>query len=359
MASVTTSEFLKSSTQVEVPPFSLIEHKGLVARLTEELNRAAKDLAHNPRRFLRDIFTYENKDLKRRRLIYAGLGLGLFAHFIFIAVIFIADWVKPVRSEETPEQRVVMLNPNDFKMSSGTHDVPKSDMPSGGGKGGGGGGDPNSVRPPSRGPLPKMSSVPPVVKLTAPKIPNPTLPVLQTVVGPDTTAPPTVNVGIPTGEIDAPPSPGKGSGTGIGGSDGDGAGVGKGPGSGPGKGGGSGGKEAGSTEGTGPGGSGPVNWSQLRSIPGNTDVKFTHAIRPIPTPEAQANKVSGVIVLRATFHADGVTISDIDVVTTVPYMTEAGIEALKRCKFRPAMINGIPVTVRRVIVRIKVTAGSE
>jgi hypothetical protein len=61
--------------------------------------------------------------------------------------------------------------------------------------------------------------------------------------------------------------------------------------------------------------------------------------------------VIGIVLLRATFHADG-TFSDIEVVMPVEYMTESAIDALRRSKFRPATVNGQPITVRKVPIKI-------
>jgi TonB family protein len=96
-----------------------------------------------------------------------------------------------------------------------------------------------------------------------------------------------------------------------------------------------------------------INWGQQPQ--GYSAFRWLFKARAITTPEAQANKVSGTVILRATFHADG-TISDIEVLNPVEFMTDSAIESLKRCRFKPATINGKPITVRRVPIRIEVTA---
>ena len=73
----------------------------------------------------------------------------------------------------------------------------------------------------------------------------------------------------------------------------------------------------------------------------------------IVTPEAQEHKAAGRVLLKATFNADG-TVSDIEIINPVDFMTESAIESLRRSKFRPASINGVPITVRRVPVYIDV-----
>jgi TonB family protein len=58
----------------------------------------------------------------------------------------------------------------------------------------------------------------------------------------------------------------------------------------------------------------------------------------------------GTVLLRATFNSDG-TITDIEVVMPVDFMNESAVEALRRSTFQPATINGVPVTVRRVLIK--------
>jgi hypothetical protein len=59
------------------------------------------------------------------------------------------------------------------------------------------------------------------------------------------------------------------------------------------------------------------------------------------------------VLLRATFNANG-TITDIEVVQPVEYMTDSAIQALEQSRFRPATLFGKPVTLRRVLVQVRV-----
>jgi TonB family protein len=81
---------------------------------------------------------------------------------------------------------------------------------------------------------------------------------------------------------------------------------------------------------------------------------MTYRARPIVTPEAQAKKVRGEVFLLITVKADG-SIADVEVISPLEYMTESVLEALKRCRFRPAAINGRPITVYRVPIRFPVS----
>jgi len=358
MASVTTSEFVKSKPRAEAPPFSLLEHKGLINRLAEELTRAARDLLSNPRRFIGEMFKDENKDIKRRRLIYAGLGFALVAHFVFIGIIFIADWIKPQTKVTEPEFEVTYLDPASISPLKKPDD-PKPDVPKGNSDQGGGGGGQHSLLPASGGVLPKIAPTPPLIKHDAPEKNAPILAVDPNLLGPESISPPADStIGVPTGSMDAPPSPGTGSGGGLGEGRGSGIGPGSGPGSGPGTGGNKGGDQYGSPNGTG--GPGTVPYSRISQIsnqPGYSPFRWIYRPTPVVTAEAQERKIAGTVLLRATFHADG-RITDIEIVSPVEFMTESAIAALMKSKYKPASVNGQPITLTRVPVRIEVHYGA-
>jgi len=96
------------------------------------------------------------------------------------------------------------------------------------------------------------------------------------------------------------------------------------------------------------------DWALIRSKPGFVPISWIHRPVPFVTPEARENKVEGDVILRATFTADG-AITDIEVVNGVDFMTESAIESLKHSTFRPATVNGLPITAHNVPVRVRVT----
>ncbi|GEM_PF-796731 len=356
MASVMTSEFVKTSHQIEAPPFSLLEQKSLVVRLAEEISRTAIEIARDPRRFMRDLFTDDTLDRKRQRRMRALLASALAFHLVLLGVIVIIGWHALKKSGE-PAYTVKFVEPVAKGSSVDTPDAPKlgksGDGKSGSGSPGGGG--QNDPRPVNKGVPPPSVPNPVFAKFAPPNAPPPLLAIPQTIQGPQSPAPASdAPIGLPNGEVGVPPSPGSGGGGGIGTGEGGGAGNNTGPGVGR--------KEPGSGNGPGNGdpngdGSngikGPIDWNRLKQTPNSRDVQIVYKVRAITTPEAQEHKVSGEVVFRLTVDANGV-ISDVDVVSTVPYMTEAAEAALRKCKFLPATIKGVPVTVRNVIVRIKV-----
>jgi TonB family protein len=328
----------------------MIEQKGLLRRLAEELRRASREMASDPRGFIRDLLSDDTKDPKRRRLIQMGLLSALAAHLALIGIIVILGWSRIGLSASEKTQYTVTMLP----VTANPHEdsgAPKGETPQGKEDGGGGGGGKNSQLPASGGVRPQMSPAPQIVHPLAPAPPAPVLPIPSTIVGPQSDAPPPNAVmGVPTGAVDAPPSPGTGSGGGVGDGRGTGVGSGTGPGAGPGSGGGDGGgnRPYGSPDGKSAV-TGPIDWRRPPRDGGYAPFTWVHRVRAIVTPEAQANKTIGVVLLKATFRADG-TITDIEVINPVPFMTEAAIDALRRSKFRPATYNGVPVTLTNVLV---------
>lgn len=345
-----TTQFVGSSSHADSLPFSLIEQKSLVSRLAEEGQAAIRDLASDPRGFLKELFSPATKDAKRQQRIYAGLAIAVIVHVALLIVIAVVGWrtmfVKHANDPGIPN--VVWIPLNEPRSKDTQPGAPRGERDDGGG----GGGDHNSL-PPTKGPLPKMSSDPQVVKPnTSVKLPTIQLP--PTIVGPDNSPPPPgIPLGIPTGIIAEAPSPGSGDGGGIGGKNGPGAGPGNGGGSGKGGPGGTGDKGRMGSPGGRDDVTGPIPYNMIHSIPNSTGVVWLHRPTPLVTAEAQANKVKGEVWLRATFREDG-TITDIEVIREVPFMTESAITALQRSTFRPAMIKGHPVTLLNVPVRINV-----
>lgn len=347
MASVVTTEFIRN-IHTDIAPFSLIEQRGLLSRLIQELEGVAGELTRDPRGFIRDFFSADSKDGKRRQRIYAGLTCAVVVHVGLLAIIAVFGW-RTVFVKQLPDDRK-----DTFIMLPYAPPKAEGSLPPGDKDGGSGGGGAHNPLPATRGPLPKSSPDPQIVKPNTPHLTLPAVPVTPTIVGPDGSAPPPgIALGIPQGAIAAAPSPGPGAGDGLGGKQGSGAGIGSGSGSGKGDKGGPGGKDRTGLYGSADDPKVPFSYNRFLQTPERTGIVWLHRPTPVITPEAQANKVKGEVWLRATFGEDG-KISDIEVLREVPFMTESAIEALQRSRFRPATIKGRSVTLVGVPVRINV-----
>jgi len=346
MPSVATTEFVRT-THLEAPPFSLIEQKGLLTRLGLVVVSAVGEIARDPVGFLKDVFSSDIKDEKRRKRIYLGLSLAAGLHIVLLGTIAVIGWramfVKPVEAA-APEYTIIPISPPTAHNAEPTPPTPK------GQGGGGGGGGQLSPNPPVKGTPPPMAPTPPIVNMNPPNIPDPTLAVSPTVMGPAMPPPPPVPIGDPNGK-QGPFSGGPGTNGGIGTGNGTGVGGGNDGGVGKGKEGGTGVTPAGS-----PGGSSipsAIDWANAKSYKGFRSWSWIKRQSPVITREASENKVNGTVVLRANFNKDG-TITDIEVKMGVDFMTQSAVESLRRCTFYPATIDGKPVDVRGVLIRIDV-----
>jgi hypothetical protein len=349
MASATTTEFVRSTSHADSLPFTLIQQPGLISRLVRELNGAFGELIRDPLGFVKGLFVADTKDAKRRQRIQIGVAVAVVLHVALLAIIAVLGWrtmfVKTT-AESEPEKVTWVKKP----FTSGEEQIPNGDK-----KGGSGGGGDSNPLPATKGPKPQMSDAPQVVKPNTLTSVMPTIQLPSTIVGPDSSAPPPgVPLGIPPGVIADAPSPGPGKGGGLGGTDGPGAGRGRGPGSGAGdNGGGPGGKNRLGLPTGREDAIGPIPFNRIDKYPDHTGIIWVHRPRPIITPEAETNKVMGEVLLRATFRDDG-TITDVEIIRQVPYMTESAIDSLRHSTFRPATIKGRPVTLTGVLVRINV-----
>ena len=322
--------------------------------MIQALESAIGDLARDPRGFIRDLLSADTKDAKRRQRIYLGLACALVVHLgliVLIAVLGLRTMFVKQAAEEPPGYRVIYTDraPSIEAPANENAKLNKAEAPKG--DGGGGGGGQHAPLPPSKGQPPLMVPGPQLVSMIPSNIPEPTLPVSPTVVGPLGPPPPPAPIGDPTGKR-GEFSGGPGDGDGIGRGTGPGVGGGRGPGTGPGGKGGKGGGSAGSPDGSTdiPG---IVDFNKVGSVEGYKSWTWIRRQTAIITPEAQENKVIGTVVLRATFNADG-TITDVQIAMPVDFMNESAVAALRRSTFRPATIKGVPITVRNVLIRIDV-----
>jgi TonB family protein len=215
--------------------------------------------------------------------------------------------------------------------------------------GGGGGGDEAETRQASYGKLPKASLEPQVV-VPRPEPPPPKpalLPVEPTMRADPTLFPPdpkNLPYGMPNSKS-TDLSRGSGSGEGYGGGSGTGVGRGEGAGYGPGRGYNTGGGDP-NIGGGGPGGGGEGGDPNRVYTTKDVTSKARILSRPEPqyTEEARRNQVTGTVVLRAIFAANG-SVTGIKAIKGLPDgLTEKAIAAARQIKFVPAQKDGRAVS---------------
>lgn len=279
--------------------------------------------------------------------IAGALALGLHV-VVLVAIVLFGRYLVFEFVDTNPPPDITMVEPGDFRPT----DAPgreSSSANSGGPEGGtssDGGGSNTDPAPATAGVIPKTSPVPSPVPLNLPPPMTPvSLPMDPSILGPDLPVPPpTDEVGLPGAPV-APgvPSAGGDGGGGIGdGPGGDGVGRGgspTGPGGRPdpgGTGGTRGGGPPGGADGTGP--LGPGGRIQNRNI------RLVSKAKPVIPRKMLETQTFGTVTLSVTIGADGSVLGVVPVNTLSGGGTQAAIDAVYRCRFSPAIRNGVAVT---------------
>jgi periplasmic protein TonB len=67
-------------------------------------------------------------------------------------------------------------------------------------------------------------------------------------------------------------------------------------------------------------------------------------VAPVYPPIALASRISGVVILEAVI-AEGGTVQDVRVLRSPALLAEAAVDAVRRWKFTPTLLNGQPVAI--------------
>jgi protein TonB len=70
----------------------------------------------------------------------------------------------------------------------------------------------------------------------------------------------------------------------------------------------------------------------------------TRAVNPVYPDEAQARRVQGVVIMEALIGVDG-KVTDVRILTSVPALDDAAVEAVRQWEYTPTLLNGVPVPV--------------
>jgi TonB family protein len=322
--------------------FLIDEQKSLPTRLIREITSQAREFRSDPKGYIKSSLANDSIGRKRGRLLLFGMAVGTIclSSVILMAALFYYSQARPnvARNATSNIDNVVpLVYPADIQLESLKNGEDRA-------HGGGGSGN-HELTPPSYGVRPPDSLTPTITVASAhpPVNPNPLLPVTPTILAQPIPIPDQLKnlpFGLPTGPI-GPPSNGPGNGSGIGTGNGHGIGSGTGDGEGAGSGGNRGG--------------GPRNNATGNGENPDSDPPFSSKLqiltkpRPDYTEQARTQKVQGVVVIEATFRADG-EIADARVIRGLGYgLDEKAIQAVMQIKFRPAERKGRPVDARQRI----------
>jgi TonB family protein len=337
----------------------LLTPESLSRRLGRELRAACLELRRDPRGCLAVWWRGGGGSQRRKQMLQAGVALAVIGYtFVVTALLLVGlshsttagqlevdkPWLES--DERGPIKLIWPMRPAKSEYTRGRNGHLGGSLPQPQrAQGGGSGGDRQSL-PASRGVLPQPS-LDQQLKLPDPapqKIKDATLLVAPTIVADPRTLPYVRGqIGLPDAPP-VPPSKGPGDGGGIGNDDGTGVGRnGHGAGFGPGYKFNTGGRTP--LLGSGPP-TGLGDQQDVRNASAYLRPTILYKEKAKYTEDARMLKIQGLVVLAATFNANG-QITDIRVVRGLPNgLTEEAIQAAKRIRFQPAMENGAAVTVR-------------
>jgi protein TonB len=76
--------------------------------------------------------------------------------------------------------------------------------------------------------------------------------------------------------------------------------------------------------------------------------KITDQVQPVYPPIAKAARIQGTVVLAATIGKSG-SIQDLKVVSGPAMLQQAALDAVRRWRYRPTVLDGVPVDVDTTI----------
>jgi protein TonB len=101
----------------------------------------------------------------------------------------------------------------------------------------------------------------------------------------------------------------------------------------------------------------PTPVKRIRIASRVAEANLIHAVPPQYPPEAGRERIEGTVVLLAVIGSDG-SVQDVQVVSGVPILAQAAIEAVKQWQYKPYLLNGVPVEIdSRITVNFTMSRG--
>jgi TonB family protein len=82
--------------------------------------------------------------------------------------------------------------------------------------------------------------------------------------------------------------------------------------------------------------------------PAPTPAELIQKVQPVYPPLAHQARIQGVVVLKAVIAKDG-TVQSLELESGHPMLVKAAMDAVKQWRFKPYMVNGVPVEVQTKI----------
>lgn len=101
----------------------------------------------------------------------------------------------------------------------------------------------------------------------------------------------------------------------------------------------------------------PTPVRRIRVASGVAEANLIHDVSPQYPPEAGRERIEGTVVLLAAIGSDG-TVQDVQIVSGLPILAQAAIEAVKQWRYKPYLLNGVPVEIdSRITINFTLSRG--
>jgi protein TonB len=101
----------------------------------------------------------------------------------------------------------------------------------------------------------------------------------------------------------------------------------------------------------------PTPVKRIRVASGVAEANLIHDVPPQYPPEAGRERIEGTVVLLAVIGTDG-SVQDVQVVSGLPILAQAAMEAVKQWRYKPYLLNGAPVEIdSRITVNFTMSKG--
>lgn len=101
----------------------------------------------------------------------------------------------------------------------------------------------------------------------------------------------------------------------------------------------------------------PTPVKRIRVASGVAEANLIHDVPPQYPPEAGRERIEGTVVLLAVIGTDG-CVQDVQVVSGLPILAQAAIEAVKQWRYKPYLSNGVPVEIdSRITINFTLSRG--
>lgn len=101
----------------------------------------------------------------------------------------------------------------------------------------------------------------------------------------------------------------------------------------------------------------PAPVKRIRVASGVAQANLIRDVPPQYPPQAGRERIEGTVVLLAVIGTDG-TVKDVRVESGPPQLTQAAIDAVKQWRYRPYLLNGVPVEIdSRITINFTMSRG--